>query len=343
MAGVKVRRTKRTFLSTVPHPHFSSWSGSPQIPNCWNSATKAIAHGGLSDHTPLLTTVTVENYAYYPVPAPTLVTPEPRIVTPISAKRLAHFKKRMTETLSSQITEFYNITCNNGKELGIKWEELQDYELIKQQLGPNGLLAHLTASHKVASDLLLQISEGMAKVAAECLEYYTPGQHKKRYLSKKVQRQLRKQLDVCRYLNSLTTQTKEAMQQHRRDANPYAMCSRLLEAVNTISQKYDTTHQTMHTPLPSFPWTAATIETICGDDTASATLSTIHTWLAALKDIHTTTRQAMWKLRTEEKQEMGRKYRKHWQRVLAKTPKKAYKHIFRKAAAPLWRWGTPRH
>jgi hypothetical protein len=41
----------------------------------------------------------------------------------------------------------------------------------------------------------------------------------------------------------------------------------------------------------------------------------------------------MWKLRTEEKQEMGKKHRKHWQRALAKTPKKAYTQIFRKAAA----------
>jgi hypothetical protein len=97
-------------------------------------------------------------------------------------------------------------------------------------------------------------------------------------------------------------------------------------------QWYEATHNTMHTPPPCLPFTLEGTSDKHDEKQATA-LAKLPCWLATLKDLHTTTRQAMWKLRTEEKQEMGRKCRKQWQRVLAKTPKKTYKHIFRKVAA----------
>jgi endonuclease/exonuclease/phosphatase family metal-dependent hydrolase len=51
-----------------------------------NSTTKAIAHGGLSDHTPLLTSLTIENYGYHPAPEPHVAEAEPRIVTHLSVR-----------------------------------------------------------------------------------------------------------------------------------------------------------------------------------------------------------------------------------------------------------------
>jgi hypothetical protein len=166
------------------------------------------------------------------------------------------------------------------------------------------------------------------------LEYYTPRQHKKRYLSKKVQQQLRKRLDECRYLNALIAMTKGVIQQHHRGRDSRATCSQLLQQVNTTRDKYDTTHQSMMMPPPPFPFSPQHNDVESNNNPPiEAIVETLHTWLETLKDTHTTTRQAMWKLRTEEKQEMGRKYKKHWQQVLAKTPKKAYKHIFRKPVA----------
>jgi hypothetical protein len=106
-----------------------------------NSSTKAIAHGGLSDHTPLLTTLAIENYGYYPAPEPHVAAAEPRIVTPISSKHLAFFKRCMTESFSMEIAEFYNITTNTAKAMRSAWEETHDYEAIKRHLAPNGMLA----------------------------------------------------------------------------------------------------------------------------------------------------------------------------------------------------------
>jgi hypothetical protein len=169
------------------------------------------------------------------------------------------------------------------------------YEAIKRHLAPNGMLTHLTDAHGAASSLLLHLSEGMAKIAGECPEYYTPGQRTKRYLSKKVQRQLAKHLDVCRYLNSLIALTKEAMQQHHRQRDARTTCVVLIQDVERTSNRYEVTHNTMHTPPPCLPFTLEDITTATSDKqdgTPATALAKLPCWLASLKDLHTTTRQA---------------------------------------------------
>jgi hypothetical protein len=83
----------------------------------------------------------------------------------------------MTESLSAEIAEFYNIATNTAKAMRSAWEEIHDYEAIKRHLAPDGVLTHLTDTHGAVSSLLLHLLEGMANIAGECLEHCTPGQH----------------------------------------------------------------------------------------------------------------------------------------------------------------------
>jgi hypothetical protein len=115
----------------------------------------------------------------------------------------------------------------------------------------------------------------------------------------KVQRQLAKHLDVCRYLNSLIALTKAAMQQHHRQRDARTTCVVLMQDVERASNQYEATHMTMHTPPPCFPFTLEDIAAATSDkhdETSATALAKLPCWLASLKDLHTTTRQAMWKL-----------------------------------------------
>jgi hypothetical protein len=274
----------------------------------------------------------LHNYDYHPAPAPRVVPADPRIVTPITSERLAHFKQQMTETMSSEIRDFYHLTSTTASELRSIWENTHDYDMMKAQLGPNGTYAHLRESHQTACTMLLDISKNMAKAAEECLEYYTPGTHKRRYLSKKVQRQLSVYLEMCRYINSLTSTTKEALQQYQYSADSRTMCAHLIGPIASTMEKYKHIHDTMEIPPPEFPLTHDNISCMDSHVPISGDLVLrIELWMQELRSIHTSLRHAMWKLKGEEKQRMGKKYRQHWQRVMATQPRKAYKQIFKKA------------
>jgi hypothetical protein len=314
-----------------------------------------LPHAGLSDHTPLLTTLVLDHFPYRPPQQHTTKPPSPRIAYPIKKGNLQAFRKKTSALLGTDIQAFADVVHNTSAALCSLWDTHKDFTLIHASLvDPAGPNHWIIAAHEEACLKLDALTMEIGVVATECLETYTPGPHNGQqnqyYMSKPAKRQLQQCLLDCKYLNSIISATKLSLANIRNthishiapntsDTNIPTWLADLHLHISTMHDVHKVArHRLLQAgnipaaPALPTPTTELVMMTPNGEDPKAFLLS----WLQPYIDTHKMLRTQMWKLKNEQRQLSYRKYCKRWRKVLATQPKKTYKRIFqqRRSVAP---------
>jgi endonuclease/exonuclease/phosphatase family metal-dependent hydrolase/ribonuclease HI len=304
----------------------------------YEANTRLLEHSGLSDHKPILAEITIKHYYYKPSPRPLVIRPEPRLVTPIPLAKLESYHHKVQHQLGDEIQQLHNLALENRQRLEGMWHTMgQDYPAMVDALSEGHGCHDVLLQHRKASELLISVTHGLNNVATTTLEYYTPGQkHARKFLSRKLQQWLRTLLGQCKYLNSLTTTTKEYMQPMMKACNTTGeaiipickSCVELMLRLMRVHERYACIRDKMADNAP--PIFPSQLENV--HMTWEASLPHVLQWLHDIKNTHRHLRQRMWVAKQTERKASTKKYRRHWQKILATQPKKGYKHIFKRSS-----------
>lgn len=332
----------------------------PTLPGCNVTLGKAhhatLPHAGISDHTPLLTAVQLQNLPYYPPTTGVLPDVQPRVVYPIKQSNLLHFKRRVKAALGDDLEAFAMLARSNHDALTAVWDATHDYMSVREALTDKGSPHQwIRSAHDDACRMLTTIVDKMGVVARECLDTYTPktqqGGNAARYMPKTTQKKYRQLLRDCKYLNGIITSVKLAMaslpavpahpDSPSRGASAHAgTYAAWRQATLDKIVATHTAHATSRTRLISEhrllvgpPHDAPHLpDVLPRDDERCHLRLALAEWLAPYMTCHKQMRDHMWKLKCEAKQDSYRRYCKRWRKIMARQPRKAYKRIFKQPA-----------
>jgi ribonuclease HI len=313
-----------------------------------------LEHAGLSDHVPLLTTITLEGFPYAAPPvAQPAVPAQPSIVFPIKVDDLRKFSRRVVATHGEDLDAFAAITHKNSEALVAMWHKLQDYGAMRRALACDPEYTWLQASHDTACNMLTTLAGKIADTAKQCLPTRVRGKaNTKKYMSKSAKRKMGRHLEDCKYLNAIITIAKQSLLALRGTsdggatprplASYQAWCTTFVTRITEthercsksrdrlISNPVDTVddEESNRAPMARLPLLPDLPDN--PPDSTAALAASVSGWLHPYVLVHKDSRTALWKLKCQEQRESYKRYRKYWRKTMATQPRKAYKHIFRR-------------
>ncbi len=283
-----------------------------------------LEHAGLSDHVPLLTTITLEGFPYAAPPvAQPAVPAQPSIVFPIKVDDLRKFSRRVVATHGEDLDAFAAITHKNSEALVAMWHKLQDYGAMRRALACDPEYTWLQASHDTACNMLTTLAGKIADTAKQCLPTRVRGKaNTKKYMSKSAKRKMGRHLEDCKYLNAIITIAKQSLLALRGTsdggatprplASYQAWCTTFVTRITEthercsksrdrlISNPVDTVddEESNRAPMARLPLLPDLPDN--PPDSTAALAASVSGWLHPYVLVHKDSRTALWKLKCQE-------------------------------------------